>query len=140
MRWQTFEQCQISPFIVFCSRMLTEFGESKEERAAQSKREAGIRDFLEYRLTPDLICSEQLELLLRWAGSMEDLVQKLKTTSIPEQSKTFVQQLDEFRNYHQVVDAAKMEEDWAALKPNYKKVKGDLDGQIEALCTENFTN
>ena len=24
------------------------------------------------------------------------------------------------------------------LKPNYKKVKGDLDGQIEALCTGDF--
>ena len=86
----------------FCSRMLTEFGDSKEAGTAVGKREAGIRDFLEFRLTPDLICPEQLELLLRWAGSMERARPEAENNRCyPETApKTFAERLQEFRKYH----------------------------------------
>src|SRR6185295_2013743 len=64
----TFERSQIFTIHSFCSRMLTEFDQIKEAGSSPSKREDGIRDFLEFRVTSDLICPEQLELLLRWAG------------------------------------------------------------------------
>lgn len=138
-----FDRCQIFTIHGFCSRMLAEFGTgsleiAKKDGLTPSARDAAIYDFLETRVTADLICPEQLEILLRWAGSMEELVHALKTGEETFESQTFVDRLKEYQLRAPVVDPYKLREDWEALKGNYKKVKGDLEGQIDALSSGNF--
>jgi exodeoxyribonuclease V beta subunit len=136
-----FDRCQIFTIHSFCSRMLTEFGLEAgidPKTATESgKREAAVRDFLE-TLSSDIVCPAQLDLFLRWAGSIEELVYQLKTSAAPMEAKSFSERLREFQAVCPTLDPSKLRDDWKAVQGNYKKVKGDLEGQIEALGSKDF--
>ena len=142
----TFDRCQIFTIHGFCARMLKEFHReaglysSKEEKTliTSSKREAALRDFLETRLSPDVICPEQLEILLRDVGSIDELVQQLKQAESPDSAKNFLERNLEFCSICPSLEEEKFQEDVRALRGNYKKGKGDLEGQIQALIGKNF--
>lgn len=138
-----FDRSQIFTIHSFCSRMLNEFGfatglSPMSITADSSNRDAGIRDFLERGISPELLCLEQLEIVLKWAGSMEELAHLLKTKDGSPEDHTFSSRAQEFFSLCPPLVPSKLQEDWNALKGNYKKEKGDLEGQIEALATGNF--
>jgi len=136
-----FDQCQIFTIHGFCARMLAEFGlEANIMPASDSsgaQLDAGMYDFLESGLTADLLHPAQLNLLLRWAGSMEELVHLLKT-KISQEAIPFRERQAAFRKAWEQIAPKNLHEDWQAIQGNYKKVKGDLEGQIEALATGDF--
>ncbi len=125
---------QIFTIHSFCSRMLSEFSleaglETNASQESLTKR-SRFRDFLESKLSSDLISPEQLDILLRWTGSVEELVHLLKTTEAPLESKTFGCRLQDFSAICPLLDLSKLQEDWAALQGITRKCKGDLHGKL----------
>lgn len=145
-----FDRSQIFTIHGFCRRMLKEFAfeaqgpisstQSDEPRIQIPKRlEQGVRDFL-LGLSEDLLCFEQLQLLLKKFKGIELLVQRLLRESLKaEEEKTTFEGL-----YQQYVDAwtpwnlplNQVIDDFRLMAKNYKtQIKGRFEEQIGALLS-----
>lgn len=141
----TFDRCQIFTIHGFCYRMLKEFsfeagiGSLRKEgaRMPSQKRDAALRDFFEFQLNKNIISAEQLEILMKRAASVENLAARLKKNQGSGCSKSWSERFQEFRFVLMNgprIEKSKLIEDWESLKIGYKKIKGDLEGQMQALC------
>jgi exodeoxyribonuclease V beta subunit len=136
----SFDRCQIFTIHGFCSRMLKEFAfEAGLHMGLKEAKDPGVdtalRDFFELKLTAEIISPEQLNVLIRWAGSVEDLARKLKKGEMPEFSVSFAEIDSKFRDLLSSWNAslASLRSDFALIEGNYKKMDADFSLQIEAL-------
>jgi len=118
-----FDRCQIFTIHGFCQRMLKEY--AFEAGLALGEKDgsldAALRDFLELKLTRDIVCPEQLNRL----GPIEEWVHKLKKVEAPP-AKNFVERQEEYR---------RALAEWTGgfggfQRDQYKKAEGDFEGQI----------
>ncbi|MBS0624704.1 MAG: UvrD-helicase domain-containing protein [Verrucomicrobia bacterium] len=146
-----FDQSQIFTIHGFCHRMLKEFAFEAGLRFSSQSTEPtnvkipeslkkGVVDFLSY-LKSDLICSEQLAILLKSYKSSERLAEALLKRSMKEivQAPTFG---DFYQEYRMLIGSWNLEKaalmrDFQLLEKNYKvAVKGPFLQQIEYLAGE----
>lgn len=140
-----FDRCQIFTIHGFCHRMLREFAfeakiaflQEEQLRTHSPKRDAALKDFFECKLSAEIISPEQLEILLKEIGSVEDLANRLKKADAPQSAKTWGQRFHEFQtvlSQYPNIEERLLKADWESIREGYKKGKGDLDGQVDALA------
>ncbi|MDE3045037.1 MAG: UvrD-helicase domain-containing protein [Verrucomicrobiota bacterium] len=140
-----FDRCQIYTIHGFCSRMLREFsfeagiGFTWKESFSSPRLLAALQDFFEMKLSKEVVSPEQLGIVVRWAGSVEELGRKLKKAAKIVPAKFFRDREEEFaallqsRSPEELISLA---QEFEAVKSLYKaEVKGDFKGQIEVLSS-----
>ncbi|MDP1608287.1 MAG: UvrD-helicase domain-containing protein [Chlamydiales bacterium] len=145
-----FDRSQIFTIHGFCHRMLKEFAfeanlpisstRSDEPRIQIPKKlQQGVRDFLS-GISEDLLCPEQLHLLLKKFKGIELLVERLLRESL----KAEVEETTFERLYQQYVAAwtpwdltlSQVIDDFRLMAKNYKtQIKGRFEEQIGALLS-----
>lgn len=150
-----FDECQIFTIHGFCYRKLKEF--SFEANIAEvsnpdkgkkipEKLYFAARDFLEYGISEELLCKEQIAQLLKEMGSLDEIVSKLVETKLekPKNVLSFSACYEQCKaalhaSWGQI-EEEKLLFDFEALKKNYKSaVKGDFTSQIRGLfCKKAF--
>jgi exodeoxyribonuclease V beta subunit len=133
----SFEECQIYTIHGFCARMLQEFAfetpfQMGEDPSSQAM-EAAAKDFFEF-LSEEIVSAEQLNLILNKRGSVEALALALQKTELTTKGETFGELLSLFTSKAQEMPIGDLRAEFDAVRGAYKKeIKGDLEGQIEAL-------
>lgn len=142
-----FDQCQIFTIHGFCYRMLREFAfEAKmglsipnpdEKTEFPEALRQGVRDFLAWGLSSEIVCPEQVALLFRAHSSIDEIGEQLLKEGGGFKGKTFQQMFDECKaalHDHTPVDEALLLADFRSLEKDYKvQVKGDFEKQVVAL-------
>jgi exodeoxyribonuclease V beta subunit len=124
-----YDRSQIFTIHGFCARMLKEYSFFGESSTASV--DGALRDFFE---TLSQISPEQLGLLLRWAGSMEDLVRKLKKEEKPLEAKNFTQRCREFQ--YDVPEDLRAQ--FERARDSYKAMEGNFDEQLDAIIAKDL--
>ncbi len=141
-----FNQCQIFTIHGFCYRMLKEFafeakigslGNPDEGKKIPDFLRKACVDFLENGIDEDLLCEEQMALLLKEFESMEKLIERLLALEELPAAPCFLEAFNRCKAaLHTVsVKEEKLLEDFLALEPNFKSgIKGDFISQVKALA------
>lgn len=132
----SFEQNQIFTIHGFCSRILSEFSLPLDlpdfQMNQSSKIDSVIKDFFEMGLTKEIICPEQLHILLQSVGGVKELALKLKNTESDAPFQTFAERHKEFAEaFYSNAPVPILDLD--LLTDSYKKVEGDIKLQYWAL-------
>ncbi len=141
-----FDRCQIFTIHGFCYRMLQEyafeakmgFGSPNPDDGKQipDVLRKGAIDFLELGLDGQLVCPEQMSVVLRKYPSLDQLSKRLllakkgKGLSFSEFSEQCKAALHCWG-----LEANRLLEDFYALKEGYKKKAGDHEAQVRALAS-----
>ena len=144
-----FDRCQIFTIHSFCYRMLQEFAfeagigfsltDPDEGKGTPNKLKIAAVDFLENGIRENILCKEQVTLLLKQFDSFDEMVERLVKSTPPEKSQTFEELFTECKaalhTLCQKIEVDKLLEDFQKLEPCYKvAVKGDFKSQVLALA------
>jgi exodeoxyribonuclease V beta subunit len=141
----SFDRCQIFTIHGFCSRMLKEFAfEAGLQLGFKEAKDPGVdralKDFFELKIAPSMVSIQQLDRLVRSAGSVEGLARKLKRQEKPQGALLYSERAQAFHLMMRQCPhlLANLREEFAVIQANYKKMDGDFFGQIEALKKGDF--
>jgi exodeoxyribonuclease V beta subunit len=143
-----FDRCQIFTIHGFCYRMLKEFAfEAKmglslsdpdQGKKIPEKLKTAAVDFLENGIDERLLCPEQVIDLTKKFESVDALTDRLLRLDEVKASDCFSELFAKCKAaLHLEVEPAKLLEDFRALAPNYKAMKGDFEAQVRALAQFN---
>ncbi len=143
-----FDRCQIYTIHGFCYRILSEFAfelhigsiaDPDAEQTVPAKLKTAAIDFLEYGIDSDLLCPEQMSLLYNAKNtrlnSVEAIAQALLNRPLKGQADSFAVLHARCKAALHAVEADLLLEDFAALRVNYKALKGDFEAQVRALAS-----
>jgi len=152
---KAFDRCQVFTIHGFCYRMLQEFAFEADlgfslrdpDRAAlvpkRIRREA--KKFLETGVGIDLICPEQMALLMKGSDSLDELVSRLLKGADEERGVPFKDLVSRYALLmeEENLDEGELLRTFQEIRSGFKmEVKGNFEDQIKALvlCKENPVN
>lgn len=143
-----FDRCQIFTIHGFCYRMLKEFSfeanvgslsNPDEGVKIPEKLQHAVFDFLRNEI--DVICPEQITLLLKQFDSIDEIADRLLRLEEVGFSDSFSELFAKCKAALHVwqVEEAKLLEDFHALEKNYRaSVKGNFEVQVKALANPDL--
>lgn len=139
-----FDRCQIFTIHGFCYRMLQEcafeakvgFVADPEQQEVPPRLRQTFWDFLDHAIDPQLVCPEQLALLIKEFRSFQDLEETFLEMKEVAGCESFAEISAKCKAalHPWNLEEDKLLSDFEAASKNYKKIKGDFLLQVCALA------